>query len=442
MMRDLFLTDRFFWCCGALSLAFVLGFALPWSLLPVIAAGILFLLLIVLDAWWLFAHVLPVDCVRRLPGIAGTGDESLVTLELLNRSRSILSCSLIEELPVQLQERDFEKKIVLPPGEKTQITYTFRPTRRGKFLFGGSILFLSTRLGLLQRRLRANTGPREVRIFPSVLQMKKMELKALNRISTHSGIKKIRRIGHGYEFEQIKSYVPGDDYRSLNWKASSRKAELMVNKYEDERAQQLYCLIDKSRVMHMPFNGLSLMEYAINATLAISNVALKKYDKAGLITFSDVLGSAVKADSKPLQLQLLLNQLYREAERPAEANYELLYFAARKLITGRSLILLFTNFESTYALERALPILRKINRFHLLVAIVFENSEIAGLAEDEARTLEDIYVQSAAQKYLMEKRQVVQKLHQFGIQTIYTKPEELSVNAINKYLELKSRGLI
>lgn len=441
-MRDLFLTDRFFWCCGGLSLCFVLGFALPWSFPFAIGTGLAFLFVTARDAWRLFAHGLPVDCKRKLPGTPGIGDENPVALELLNRSSSTFYCSLIEELPIQLQERNFEKKVVLPPGEKVHVAYTFRPTSRGKYVFGGSLLFLSTRLGLLQRRLRAHTGPCEVRVLPSVLQMKKMELKALNRISTHSGIKKIRRIGHGYEFEQIKSYVPGDDYRSLNWKASSRKADLMVNKYEDERAQQLYCMIDKSRAMYMPFNGLSLMEYAINATLAISNIALKKYDKAGLITFSDVLGSAVKADSKPLQLKRLLNQLYKEAERPTEANYELLYFAARKLITGRSLILLFTNFESAYALERALPVLRRINSSHLLVTIVFENSEIAGLVEDEAQTLEDIYVQSAAQKYLMEKKQVVQKLHQYGIQTIYTKPEELSVNTINKYLELKSRGLI
>jgi len=330
----------------------------------------------------------------------------------------------------------------LPAGETVRFTYTFRPLSRGKYLFGHTLLFLSTRIGLLQRRMKANATVQEARVFPSVLQMKKMELKALSRISTHSGIKKIRRIGHGYEFEQIKNYVPGDDYRGINWKASSRKSDLMVNQYEDERAQQLYCIVDKSRIMRLPFNGLTLMEYAINATLAISNVALRKYDKAGLVTFSDVLGAVVKADNNPRQLNLILNQLYKEQERPVEANYEVLYFSARKLISGRSLIFFFTNFESIYALERALPSLRKINQSHLLVVILFENTEIAHFAEENARTLEDIYTQSAARKYLLEKKQISYKLLQFGIQTIYTKPEELSVNTINKYLELKSRGFI
>ena len=97
----------------------------------------------------------------------------------------------------------------------------------------------------------------------------------------------MRRIGHSYEFEQIKNYVRGDDYRSINWKATSRRGHLMVNQYEDERAQQVYNIIDKSRSMKMPFNGMSLLDYAINTSLVISNVALQKHDRAGLMTFSD-----------------------------------------------------------------------------------------------------------------------------------------------------------
>ena len=441
-MRDLFLTNRFFWSCGAISLSFVLGFAFPWCFPIALAATVLQLSLIALDAWWLFSRTPLVSCSRTLPRMPGLGDACAVILELNNGGDLFLNTTLIEELPLQLQERNFEKKVTLHPGETIRMVYSFRPVSRGQYFFGDTLLYVSTRLGLLERRLKANTTPQEVRVFPSVLQMKKMELKALSRISTHSGIKKIRRIGHGYEFEQIKNYVPGDDYRGINWKASGRKADLMVNQYEDERAQQLYCILDKSRVMRLPFNGLTLMEYAINAILAISNVALRKYDKAGLITFSDVLGSVVKADNKPLQLNRLLKQLYKEQERPIEANFELLYFASRKMISGRSLIFFFTNFESIHALERALPILRKINFSHLLVVILFENTEVAHFADENAHTLEDIYVQSAARKYLLEKQQIAQKLQQFGIQTIYTKPEALSVNTINKYLELKSRGLI
>jgi uncharacterized protein (DUF58 family) len=103
---------------------------------------------------------------------------------------------------------------------------------------------------------------------------------------------------------------------------------------------------------------------------------------------------------------------------------------------------LFTNFESLFAAERVLPILRRINNLHLLVVVFFENTEIMEYSEKEVNDVEGIYFQTIAQKFVSEKQQIVQKLRQYGIQAILTSPNELSINTINKYLELKSRGLI
>jgi uncharacterized protein (DUF58 family) len=255
-------------------------------------------------------------------------------------------------------------------------------------------------------------------------------------------VKKIRRLGHSYEFEQIKNYVQGDDFRSINWKATGRKAELMVNQYEDERSQQVYSLIDKSRTMRMPFNGLSLLDYSINASLVISNIALKKHDKSGLLTFSDKIGSSIKADRGQKQLRMILEALYNEEERKMEANYELMYNAVRNLVRGRSLIFFYTNFESLYAVERVLPLLRKINSTHLLVVMFFENTEVKDFSTSAAQDVEEIYLKTIAQKFVSEKNQVVQLLRQYGIQSILTRPEDLSINTVNKYLELKARGMI
>ncbi|MCB9293148.1 MAG: DUF58 domain-containing protein [Lewinellaceae bacterium] len=440
-MKNLYLTNRFFWLFGALAVFFVVSFWAP--LLFPVAQGVfvLALALLVLDAALLFNRRLALRGERFLPRIFNLGDANSVRLELENRSRLPLSITLIDELPYQFQIRDFEKRLYLKPGEQQRVHYELRPVERGEYVFGAINTFLASVIGLLERRY---VIPQEmsVPVYPSILQMKQLELRAFDRTTHHKGIKKIRRIGHSYEFEQIKNYVRGDDYRSINWKASSRRNVLMVNQYEDERAQQIYCVIDKSRAMRMPFEGLSLMDYAINTSLVISNIALQKYDRAGLITFSDKIGATIKADSKPTQLNKILMALYKEEERPLEANYELLYYAARKLINGRSLILLYTNFESSYALERVLPILRRINTFHLLVAVFFENTEIRDFVEARVETLEDIYHQTIARKFLTEKSQMVQKLQQYGIQAILTRPEDLSINTVNKYLELKSRGLI
>ena len=441
LIKNIYLPNRFFILFGGVIGCFVISFSFGF-LYPV--AQTLFVLacmLVVVDIFLLFNRSVRIRCRRRLPKLFSLGDSNFVKLELHNRSNQNLKVKIIDELPFQFQIRSFSISLPLKADEKKIVRYELTPVERGEYEFGKVNLYLSSFLGLVQRRY-IHDYPMQIAVYPSIIQMKNFELRAFDRVSHQKGIKKIRRLGHSYEFEQIKNYVRGDDYRSVNWKASSRRAQLMVNQYQDERAQQVYNIIDKSRSMKMPFNGLSLMDYAINTSLVISNIALQKHDRAGLLTFSDKIGTTLKAEKKANQLNKILTALYKEKERPLEANYELLYHASRKIIKGRSLLLLYTNFESFYALERVLPILRRINNIHLLVVVFFENTEIKAFAREEVSTTEDIYYQTVAQNFIADKVQMVQKLRQYGIQAILTKPEELSINSINKYLELKSRGLI
>lgn len=437
----LYLTNRFFWVFGGLvglfALAYPFGFLFPLAQ----AALLVGIALAAVDIALLFGRRPNVLCARELAPVFSLSDPNPVTLRLHNAGALRLNLTVVDELPVQFQRRDFEERLALAPEERSIMRYELRPLTRGAYHFGNINVFVATWLGLVERRIRFDQS-REVAVYPSIIQMKRYELRAMQHIAHETGIKKMRRIGHSYEFEQIKNYVQGDDYRSINWKAAGRRATLMVNQYEDERSQQVYCIVDKSRVMRMPFEGLSLMDYAINTTLAISNIILKKQDKAGMMTFSDVMGATLKAERNAGQLNRIIESLYREKERTGESNYELLYEAVRRLISMRSLLILFTNFESSYALERALPILRRLSRFHLLVVVFFENTEIRALANEEVQRTADIYRQTVARQFLQEKKEMVYKLRQYGIQAILTKPQDLTLNTINKYLELKSRGLI
>jgi uncharacterized protein (DUF58 family) len=441
MFKNFYLTRRFFIVFGIVAFVFVLSFTWSWlfpmaQTLFVVALGF-----VIADIILLFNKKSRLEAHRRIPKILSLGDANCISLDIENQSGLRLNVHIVDEIPFQFQKRDFEIAIPLGKYEARRTEYELTPTERGEYIFGSINLFASTVLGLIQRRFQSEAGMVAV-VYPSVIQMKKFELKAFQQIAHQSGIKKIRRLGHSYEFEQIKNYVAGDDYRSINWKASSRRANLMVNQYEDERSQQIYCVIDKSRVMRMPFNGLTLIDHAINTVLVMSNIVLQKKDKAGLLSFSDKLGSTLAADNSPNQLNRIMYELYREKEGKGEASYELLYYALRKLIHGRSLLLLFTNFESHFALERVLPILRLINNMHLLVVVFFKNTEVEDFTKKQAETTEEIYYQTIARKFMNDKIQMMQKLRQYGIQTILTRPEDLSINTINKYLELKSRGLI
>jgi uncharacterized protein (DUF58 family) len=241
------------------------------------------------------------------------------------------------------------------------------------------------------------------------------------------------------EFEQIKEYVRGDDIRTINWKATARKGSLMVNNYTDEKSQQVYCIIDKGRLMKMPFNELTLLDYAINSTLVLSNVCLQKQDRVGVMTFANKMGSLIAADKKPIQRENILQLLYNQHTAFLESDYEMLYMQIRNRIKHRSLLVLYTNFESLSGLRRQLNYLRSIARHHLLMVVFFENTELHQLSHLNASNIDEVYIKTIAEKFEFEKRLIVKELQKHGILAVLTAPEQLTVNAVNKYLELKAR---
>jgi len=184
------------------------------------------------------------------------------------------------------------------------------------------------------------------------------------------------------------------------------------------------------------------MDYAINSTLALQNIVLQNQDHAGLIVFSGKSETFLRAERKFNQRQRLLDILYNINEDQLEGNYQALYETIKKNIRGRSMLMLFTNFMSLTSLHRVLPILKQINRSHLLTLIFFENTELEAYIESEPETLLDVSSNVLAARLSNELIQVVYELRNAGIQAIQSKPEDLTANSINKYLELKSRGMI
>ena len=329
----------------------------------------------------------------------------------------------------------------LKPGQSEVLKYEIRPVVRGDYDFGRIILFVQSKIYLASRRI-AIDDQINIPVYPSFLQLKKYEMIAFSNNLTESGLKKTRKIGHTMEFDQIREYVQGDDIRSINWRATARQRALMVNQYDDEKSQQVFSIIDMGRSMKMPFNNMTLLDYAINSSLVISNTALLKNDKAGVITFCKEIGAILPADRRRIQLNRIMQVLYRQTTDFAESDYELLYASLRHKIRTRSLLFLFTNFETLTALRRQQNFLRGVAKRHLLIVIFFENTEIARFRRQEARSTEDIYKQTIAEKFDFEKRQIVYELGRMGIQSILTSPQQLTIHTLNKYLELKARGMI
>ena len=440
-MRSLFLSQRFYGGLASLIILFFLGFGLEF-LFPIAQVFLmLFIAVFTVDIWLMYRTRNPLVIVRIIPKLLSLAEKNEIKLLINNSYPFNIQVIIIDELPYQLQERDFEMEESVKARNNLTLTYEIFPDERGEYQFGKVNAFVMGFIGLVKRRIKGGE-PMMGKVYPSVVQMKNLELLALSRISTLEGVKKMRKIGHNYEFEQIKTYTHGDDIRSINWKSTGKRHHLMVNQFQDERAQQVYLIIDKSRSMELRFNEVRYLDYAINSALVMANIALKKYDKAGLITFSDKIGASIKAERSKIQLRRILEQLYREKPSEKEADYDMLMRITRKMLYGRSLLLLYTNFESEYALDRIIPYIRRLNKLHLLVVIFFEDSEIADFAIESRHNTNQIYHQVLAGTYLTNKRKMKARLQKLGIQTILTTPEKLSVDTLNKYLELKARGLI
>ncbi len=438
--KRLYIEQNFFYALVAVILLLIISYLYP-SLLG--AVQLLFIALLValfFDILILFFVDNGIDARRILPEKLSNGDKNAIEIHIKNHYTFSISTKIIDETPFQFQERDFLITKNIKASSRTTFSYHLRPTERGEYWFGKLIIYVQSPLHLASRRFDFNDRAM-VPTYPSFMQLKKFDLMAL-AYRNEFGIKKVRRIGHTMEFEQIKEYVLGDDIRSINWKATAKRNQLMINQFQDEKSQPIYSIIDKGRMMKMPFNGLSLLDYAINSTLVISNITLKKNDKAGMFCFSKKVENRVVAERRTSQMNLILETLYNTKTNFYESDFGTLYGDIKRNIKHRSLLFLYTNFETLDGLDRQLSYLQAIAKQHVLVVVFFLNTELEELTQKKSEDIKAIYQKTIAEKLAYEKRLIVKELRRRGVYTILTKPEKLTVNVINKYLEFKAKGVI
>lgn len=440
-LKHLYLRARFFYAGFSLVFLFVLGFMVP--LLYEVSRVLFFALLaaVLFELVFLFFSRGRLVGWRVVADRLSNGDENPVQLLVTSEYARKIEVEVLEEAPVVFQLRDLSFLKDCLPNEEQKFEYKLRPTERGRYQFGMINAYAIGPFGLLARRFKLG-NPKEVAVYPSYIQMRKYDLMAISNHLKELGIKKIRQRGQSQEYDHIKNYVLGDEVRHINWKATARRRSLMVNTYEDEKSQQVICLLDKGRSMRSPFNGMSLMDYAINSSLVLSNIAHKKQDKPGIITFNRGIDEIVAPSKASSQIHKIMEVLYHQDTTFAETGYDMVFPEILRHLKRRSLLLLFTNFDSESSLMRQIDWIRGLAHKHVLVLIFFLNTELDDLATKPATSVRRIYQKTMAQKFRSEKRKIVTQLGKMGIYTVLTKPEELTVDTINMYLSLKARGVI
>ena len=247
--KSLFFSRRWYWLLVTVIGLFILSFGI--NLLFVVAQLLVLFLVVstLLDYLVIFTRKEPVLVQREMSERFSNGDQNPVKLVVTNQYPFSIHFRIIDELPDQFQRRSFYLEGDLKPGERRELSYELRPTQRGEYIFHDINVFIKSPFGLMVRR-KILPSEKMVKVLPSYFALRHFELLAASHNLAESGSKRMRKLGQSLEFEQIKEYVTGDDIRSINWKATARKGgQLMVNKFTDEKSQQVYCVIDKGRVI-------------------------------------------------------------------------------------------------------------------------------------------------------------------------------------------------
>ena len=436
----MFLTRRFFILLALLAFWSAMGVVSPWAYQAAQVGLVVLAVLVLLDAVhvWRFTRV---TAVRQCKDRFSNAMPNEVGIRVENASRHRVMLTVRDELPREFRYHRAVFPLRLKAGEGKTIRYELTPVQRGAYDFGHVLVYVRCALGLLERKLTLG-APLMVKVYPAFEHLERYELACATDHLLQTGNKRLRKPGNSTEFDQIKDYVAGDDYRRLNWKASARAGRWMVNVYREERSQPIWCLIDKGRSMHRTFADVSLLDYAINASLVLSYVALRRSDMPGLVTFGAGVEQAVPAANRPHQLQLLLETLYAQHAAYAETDFSALDVHIEHHLHRRSLLVLFTDFTTLHALKRQLPSLKRLARQHALLVVFFEDTEVQDYAQRRPETMTEMRMNVLASDFCLEKLQMAALLRQHGIYPLCTAPQKLTIDVVNRYQELKHRQVI
>lgn len=285
-------------------------------------------------------------------------------------------------------------------------------------------------------------APAEVRVYPDVRQIRQYDMLARQNRTAQVGLRRVRQVGLGSEFERLRDYVPNDELRRVDWKATARRGALMTREYDVERTQTVVLALDLGRTMASRLEAMSKADYAVNACVLLSYVAALADDHVGLYAFAEQPLRYLQPGKGRPQVFNLLEALYPLHAVPREANYRLAftYLAAR--LRKRALIILFTDLIDPDSSRRLIESISVLSRRHRVLCVAFSDYELAEVVEAAPEQSDDLYRQAVAASMLDDRRRALAELAHRGILTVDAGPSGLTVAAINKYLELKAAARV
>ncbi|NLD49644.1 MAG: DUF58 domain-containing protein [Clostridiaceae bacterium] len=365
------------------------------------------------------------------------GTENDIIISIRNNSNYYLDIEALDEIPQFMKTKRSIVKFRAVPHYDTEGRYVVIPEKRGEFTFGK--IHVGYR-GIL--RLCHKTGKYDLeeryKVYPNLKDLSRYGLAAIKRNQLIQGVKRVRNYGAGTEFESLKEYNEGDDYRKVNWLATARANKLIVNTYEPEKNQQVMIMLDSSRVMNSEIDFIKKLDYAINSSFLLADIAIKKGDNVGVMVFDSSVKRYIKPGKGVGQFQLIAENLYNVEENFVSADYAGALTYLNQYQNRRSLLCIFTElFNADEAIQLSLA-LKNIAKSHVPLVITIKDMRIYQISESRIKETKDIFLKTASMK-LIEEREKIQKIfNESGIAVVDVPPDKLSVEVVNKYLAMKS----
>ncbi len=315
------------------------------------------------------------------------------------------------------------------------------PTRRGRTRIRRIWLDWTGPLGLVRRRKRVPVEA-ETAIVPNVGVSRSRALRLFRRQETWIGLKAIRHVGEGSEFESLREYVPGLDSRSMNWKASARHRQLISTEYRDERNHQIVVALDTGHLMQGPVQGIPKLDHAATAAMVLAYAGLRHGDRVGAFAFDQEVKQWVEPRGG-LRSLARLQQFAAEVEyTTAETNYTLGLAELSARLHRRSFVVVFTDFVDTVTAELMIENAGRLAAKHLVTFVTFRDRFLRDRIDRVPYELGDVYGAIVAYDFARERELVLHRLRRMGIFCIDADVQDVSTDLINRYLDVKRRELV
>ncbi|MDT0571735.1 DUF58 domain-containing protein [Streptomyces sp. DSM 3412] len=386
--------------------------------------------------------------VRRL-GLLRSGDTSArlgeaadVTLTVANPSNRPLRAELRDAWPPSswlpgTEVTASRHHLTIPPGERRRLTTRLRPTRRGDRQADRVTVRSYGPLGLFARQ-GSHRAPWTVRVLPPFTSRKHLPSK-LARLRELDGRTSVLTRGEGTEFDSLREYIPGDDTRSIDWRATARQSSVAVRTWRPERDRHILLVLDTGRTSAGRVGDAPRLDASIDAALLLAALASRAGDRVDLLAYDRRVRALVQGRAAGDVLPSLVNAMALLEPELVETDARGLTATALRTAPRRALIVLLTSLDAAPVEQGLLPVLSRLTQRHTVLVASVADPRIARMAKSRGTT-DAVYEAAAAAQSQADRHRTAEQLRRHGVTVVDATPDNLAPALADAYLALKAAG--